>query len=292
MARPKRYNVDYFPHYISDGKKMFVIESKYGNDGYATWFKILESLAKTDNHFINCNDETNLMYLAAKCRISVDTLKCIILDLCKLGELDIILWEQSSVIWSDKFIESILDAYSKRSNDCITKMQLLTDFKRLRIPIPQDNGVYVTVNPVNSPVKPQSKVDYTKLDQSKVDNIPSLQDFISYGLEQSSKNNINVTETALSMKYEAWKLNGWVNGNGNKIKNWKSSLINTLPYIKETVNGKPVKPETPKERDARIFMETVKAYNTHKTLYGEESANEKFKFNEHVQSNNNNNRIA
>lgn len=147
---------------------MFVIESKYGNDGYATWFKILETLAKTDNHFINCNDETNLMYLAAKCRISVDTLKDIILDLCKLGELDIILWEHSNVIWSDKFIESIMDAYSKRSNSCITKMQLLTDFKRLRIPIPPDNGVYGDVNSVNSPVNTQSKVKYSKEEKNKL----------------------------------------------------------------------------------------------------------------------------
>ena len=43
MARPERRNVDYFPHYLSEGKKMYLIEHKYGNDGYAVWFKVLET---------------------------------------------------------------------------------------------------------------------------------------------------------------------------------------------------------------------------------------------------------
>ena len=94
------------------------------------------------------------------------------------------------------------------------------------------------------------------------------------------------------MKYEAWKVAGWKNGNGDPIRNWKSSLLNTLKYIQETENGKPTKPETSEDREARIFMETIKDYNTHKNLYGEDSANEKFKFNEPLQSDFNSNRIA
>jgi hypothetical protein len=59
-------------------------------------------------------------------------------------------------------------------------------------------------------------------------------------------------------------------------------------------NGsKPIKPETEADRAAHEFMETVKAYNTHKTLYGEESANEKFNMNNgNVQSSIDNKRIA
>jgi len=72
------------------------------------------------------------------------------------------------------------------------------------------------------------------------DRIPTLENFIAYGLEQAAKNRINVSETALSMKYEAWKENGWINGNGQPIKSWKSSLINTLQYIKNN--------EPPKEK--------------------------------------------
>jgi hypothetical protein len=124
------------------------------------------------------------------------------------------------------------------------------------------------------------------------DRIPSVESFINYGLEQAAKNRLNVTETAISMKYEAWKENGWVNGNGQEIRNWKSSLLNTLKHIQETEKGKPIKPETKEDEEARLFMEAIKDYNTHKELYGEDSANEKFKFNEHIQPNLNNNRLA
>ena len=64
--------------------------------------------------------------------------------------------------------------------------------------------------------------------------------------------------------------------------NQKTWLDEDLPSP-HSVNGK---------REARIFMETIKDYNTHKNLYGEDSANEKFKFNEPLQSDFNSNRIA
>lgn len=119
MARPERNTIDYFPHYISDGKKIFFIEHKYKNDGYATWFKLLEMLGATEYHFLNLNNESDLMYVSAKCRVSEETLISIINDLCKLGEFNKIAW-QSNILWSDKFIKSIQDAYSRRNNKCMT----------------------------------------------------------------------------------------------------------------------------------------------------------------------------
>ena len=155
MARPQRHNVDYFPHYISDGKKMFIIESRFGNDGYAVWFKILETLAKTDDHWIDLKDESNLMYLAAKCRVSEDTLTNIIEAVVKLGELDAQLWQQQKVIWCQKFVDSIEDAYRKRSNVCMSKQGLVSHLHSLGRNIkgfPQGKGDQ----------NPQSKVKETK----------------------------------------------------------------------------------------------------------------------------------
>jgi len=60
-------------------------------------------------------------------------------------------------------------------------------------------------------------------------NIPPVEEFIAHALEKKP----NVDVEAVKLKYEAWKENDWVNGNGDKIKNWKSSLNNTLPYMKE-----------------------------------------------------------
>ena len=85
MARPERNTVDYFPHMCGNGKKMFFIETKYGNDGYATWYKILEKLATTDYHFLNLNKEEEILFLSATCKISESKLLEIINDLSKIG---------------------------------------------------------------------------------------------------------------------------------------------------------------------------------------------------------------
>lgn len=115
MGRPSRNNVDYFPHLIGDGKKIFSIESKYKNDGYATWFKILERLATTDYHFLNLNDDGEVMYMSAKCCVSEDMLFSIINDLTRLGVFHKTMWE-NRIIWCPVFVESIQDAYERRSS--------------------------------------------------------------------------------------------------------------------------------------------------------------------------------
>jgi len=159
MARPPRHNVDYFPHYISDGKKMFIIESKFGNDGYAAWFKILETLAKTDNHWIDLKDDSNLMFLSAKCRVSDSVLMELIEAVVKLGEIDAQLWNQQKVIWCQKFVDSIEDAYRKRNNECITKPSLLLHLKGLGRNI---KGL----GSIKDAVKPQSKVEHSKVEET------------------------------------------------------------------------------------------------------------------------------
>lgn len=66
MAREQRRDVDYFPHDCTHGRKMHIIESKYGNDGYATWFKLLEELGKANNHYIDISDEMTFEQLTAE----------------------------------------------------------------------------------------------------------------------------------------------------------------------------------------------------------------------------------
>ena len=221
MARPQRNNVDYFPHYISDGKKMFIIESKFGNDGYATWFKILETLAKSDHHWFDLSDKSNLMFLAAKCRISENLLCDIVSSLASLGEVDVQLWENEQVIWSDKFIDSIEDAYDKRSNNALRKPELLTLLRGLGRCKPSKF-------PIKGDVKPQSIVKDTKPKKTKSENSipppPPIDEVIAYFKEngyseQSARKafdyyHASVTETKRH----------WSDGKGNPIKNWKMKM--------------------------------------------------------------------
>ena len=100
MARKERNSADYFPHIIGSGKKMFVIERKFGNDGYATWFKILESLTIAEYHFLDLSEESQVLYLAAKCNVDEDLLFKIIEELVKLGSINAFLWQKKIIMKS------------------------------------------------------------------------------------------------------------------------------------------------------------------------------------------------
>ncbi|CAL2091844.1 DUF1376 domain-containing protein [Tenacibaculum sp. 190524A05c] len=68
------------------------------------------------------------------------------------------------------------------------------------------------------------------IDKSKnIKVVPTFEEFKKYSI--SKANDIDLEK--LELKYESWKENDWKDGNNNKIKNWKSKILNTLPYLKE-----------------------------------------------------------
>lgn len=60
--------------------------------------------------------------------------------------------------------------------------------------------------------------------------IPTFDEFLNYALEKKPK----VNRIDLQFKYDSWIANDWKNGNDKNIVNWRSTLLNTLPYIKES----------------------------------------------------------
>lgn len=160
MARPERNNVDYFPFYCDDGKKMYYLEETYGNDGFATFLKILRELAKTDYHYLDLSRPTTLMFLSAKCKVSKEILTSIINDLVDLEKFNSMLWAENKIIWCQDFIDSIQDAYKKRNNECITFEGLLDLLISL--------GVRKqSLDTTTVPLKPQRKEKDIKEEESK-----------------------------------------------------------------------------------------------------------------------------
>jgi hypothetical protein len=162
MAREQRKDVDYFPHECTHGRKMHIIETKYGNDGYATWFKLLEQLGKANNHYLDISDEMTLMFLTSTFRIDEEKTIAILTDLSRLGAIDKLLFEDYKVIYSQKFADSIQDAYRNRKGKIIQYSDILAE-------IMQKNGqsyVRMTDNDANlTQVIP--KVNYSKVKKSK-----------------------------------------------------------------------------------------------------------------------------
>ena len=81
----------------------------------------------------------------------------------------------------------------------------------------------------------------TTVEQSKVNKVnkvketketkqtpPEFEEFKNYAVSHKSTIDLN----ALRMKYDSWVVNGWRNGNNKQIKNWKSTLLNTIRILK------------------------------------------------------------
>lgn len=120
MARPKKATVDYFPHDTTHGSTMQVLEAKWGNDGYAFWFKLLEMLGGHDGHYIDCRKPAEWEFLAAKTRVDDETSAAILDMLAKLNAIDPFLWKKHRVIFCPKFLGRIEDAYRKRKDSLPT----------------------------------------------------------------------------------------------------------------------------------------------------------------------------
>ena len=83
----------------------------------------------------------------------------------------------------------------------------------------------------NSTVCIDKPINY--ITNKPINNIPEFTEFLNYALEKKPK----VSQTDLKLKYDSWITNDWKNGYDKKITNWKTALLNTLPYIKEGLNS-------------------------------------------------------
>ncbi len=216
MARPESNTVSYFPFYCEEGKKMHYLEETYGNDGFATFVKLLRELAKTDNHYLDLSKKTTVMFLAAKCKVTVITLELIINDLVELGKFDKVLWSENKIIWCEDFINSIQDAYIKRKSNCMTYeglLSLLVSF-----------GVRKLDNlPLKGDINTQRKEEEIKVKKSRVNKgvftPPSFIDFQDYCKENGF---LNIAERA----FKGYSENDWKDSKDNPVLNWKSKLQN------------------------------------------------------------------
>ena len=184
MARPEKNTVEYFPFLCDEGKKMFYIEETYGNDGFATFIKILRELAKTDYHYLDLSKNTTLMFLSAKCKINKQTLESIIIDLVDLDKFDRILWTENKVIWCQDFVDSIQDAYNKRKNKCITYDSLLLHLVSLGVRKPIKSK---SIAPVNT----QTILEETKVDKTILDRESEFKNSLQPFLEEFGKDTLN-----------------------------------------------------------------------------------------------------
>lgn len=207
MARPQTNKIDYFPHPVTHGKKMSYMEKKYKNDGYAVWFKILEELGNTEYHYLDLSDEVQIMFLSDRCLVSEDVLLSIINDLIRLREFDQKLWEENRIIFNEKFIESIQDAYKKRINDCINKNSLLMLLDSLGVRKLPKGELKPIKRELSTLENPQSKVKDSKVKKRRGEKGGKTPPSSSaFDLIQSEKNQeLNIFEMQNKKQVKKWQ---------------------------------------------------------------------------------------
>ena len=80
---------------------------------------------------------------------------------------------------------------------------------------------------------------------------PPLETFLEYSKLKAPADFLRIKQD-LILKYESWKENNWHDGNQKQIKNWKSTLLNTLPYLIRNSKQAGKEPEVFKISDYRL----------------------------------------
>lgn len=116
MGRPRKQTVDYFPHFVrGDSKTKFILETRWGNDGYAFWFKLLELLGRSDGHCYDCSVPGNKLYLLSLAKVSEEIADEILETLADLGKIDRELWKEHKLIWCQRLVDNLQQVYAKRT---------------------------------------------------------------------------------------------------------------------------------------------------------------------------------
>jgi hypothetical protein len=119
MARGQRFNVDYFPHDCKSSRELQLIEKTYGNDGYVVWYKLMEQLSISDNHYIDINEEINLLFLCGEFNVDFEKVELIFETLLKLNILSKRLYS-NKILFCQDLVVRLEDAYKKRTTNIIT----------------------------------------------------------------------------------------------------------------------------------------------------------------------------
>ena len=135
MGRKSSNKAEYFFHYVSARKTIFILESRWKNDGYAVWFKLLEVLAASEGHFYDLNPPQNLEYFRAKMLVQ-DDIRADILDLlADLGNIDPVLYREHRILWCQALVDDLGETlYQKRKHPAPSKPTIVNGIISPEIP--------------------------------------------------------------------------------------------------------------------------------------------------------------
>jgi hypothetical protein len=177
VARPERHDVDYFPFIVKRGKTLNILQSKFGLEGIGFFTNLLRFLGTTPDHYYCIKEEYDRLNFFSEIGMHDEEKGIAIIELMVMtGKLDKQLWEEYKVIACEAFLDSLEDAYKRRTNKIITIAEIREIFQK-----GGKNPVYVKNNLVSVDIlytetqenndsrdnNPQTKLNKTKLKKTK-----------------------------------------------------------------------------------------------------------------------------
>ena len=124
-----------------------------------------------------------------------------------------------------KFLKEIVRAKNQYQNSCFALSKFdKAQYKALGTALLQNGEI--------------QKVTSVKIDKEKKSEIPTFNEFFTFiSLIDEYKEKAESLRYSIQAKYDSWIDNGWKDGNNTPIKQWKTKIRNTLPFLKPINNG-------------------------------------------------------
>ena len=206
MSRKQSNTVEYFPHdaRASSSDTITVLEGQFGNDGYAFWFKLLERLASSEGHYLDCRDPERWQLLLARAHITPERGEEIMNSLIVMKAIDRELWELK-IIWCQHLVDNIDIVYKNRRREVPTKPE------RASFETMTDNPITTKKKGITTQSNPQSRVEYSRVNKESIKKEKTLEDF-------------NLTEDFRELLFKLWSLPSWEKDISEDIE-WLSEIL-------------------------------------------------------------------
>ena len=209
----------YFPHFSNarHDRKLKRLRKQFGIEGYGIYFMLLEVLRDQEDFSYPVED---LDLLADEFGTSTEKVQTVV------SKYDLFAVTDDQFFFSPNMIEYLRPYLerSQRARDAALKRW--SEHK-------SDANAHANALPEQSAGN-ASKVKDSKEEKSKVKDIPTLEEFKEHARHACIQANADFEKLkfSIAMKYHTWVDEGWKDGHGKDIKNWKLKFNNTLPHLR------------------------------------------------------------
>ena len=236
MGRLRKQTADYFPHFVGESRTKYILESTWGNDGYAFWFKLLELLSRSDGHYYDCSNHADMIYLTAMTKVPEETADKILDLLADMGKIDRELWTSRKVIWCQTLVDNLAGMYAKRTTPIPRRpsFENVAETAESTPEVPEDAGLGKTPEEPETPAEPpqSSQSGEKEAPRSKEDKKRKYAEFVSMTEAEYDKLIAVYGQEATARMIETLD-----NYKGSSGKKYKSDYRAILSWVAEKVRG-------------------------------------------------------